>query len=65
MTQQKSKGVFLLIIDKISKSKKTRKESEIVNFICDTPRTPYKRLLNVIKLFVYRLHCALGWVMTK
>ena len=21
----------------------TRKESDIVNFICDTPRTPYKR----------------------
>ena len=32
--QWKPKAYFLLIVDKISKSKKTRKESDIANFIC-------------------------------
>ena len=38
--KSKPKGFFLLIVEKISKSKKTRKESDILHFICDTPQTP-------------------------
>ena len=37
----KNQKDFSFIIDKISKSQKTRKESDIVNFVCDTPRTPH------------------------